>query len=286
MHWTEPATSDDSHSELEKQLWNSANQLWANAALKPSEYSPTVLGLVFLRYADVKFAVVEAGLKPQPGSRRKTGPADYHAAGVIYLPDEARFAHLLSLPEGANTGQAVNEAMRSIEKENPDLADVLPKTYHILDSRTLAELLKVMASIPMDKGGIRSRDIPVHDDLGKSGRECPYSQRVADTLRLTSLNLNASRGVIIREINTHRSPADFFVGSNRPSKKGGMPKTNDATFEAFPVPVPPPEEKFQISRRLSTALRHAGCDHPSRNFESTLIILLSCGNQYGQNLQF
>jgi type I restriction enzyme M protein len=43
--------------------------------------------------------------------------------------------------------------MRAIEKENPDLADVLPKTYHILDSRTLAELLKVMASIPMDKGG-------------------------------------------------------------------------------------------------------------------------------------
>jgi type I restriction enzyme M protein len=49
---------------------------------------------------------------------------------VVYLPDEARFSHLLSLPEGANVGQAVNEAMRAIEKENPDLADVLPKSYH------------------------------------------------------------------------------------------------------------------------------------------------------------
>ena len=72
---------------------------------------------------------------------------------MIYLPEEARFGHLLSLPEGANIGQAVNDAMRAIEKENPDLADVLPKTYQILDSRTLASLLKVMASIPMDKGG-------------------------------------------------------------------------------------------------------------------------------------
>jgi type I restriction enzyme M protein len=72
---------------------------------------------------------------------------------VIYLPENARFAELLALPEGANTGQSINDAMRAIEKENPDLADVLPKTYHILDSRTLAELLKVMASIPMDKGG-------------------------------------------------------------------------------------------------------------------------------------
>lgn len=153
MHWTEPATSDDSHAALEKTLWDAANQLWAGASLKPSEYSPTVLGLIFLRYADVRFAAVAEDLKPQPGARRKIGPADFHAAGVIFLPDDARFSHLLSLPEGTQVGQAVNDAMRAIEKENPDLADVLPKTYHILESRTLASLLKTMASIPMDKGG-------------------------------------------------------------------------------------------------------------------------------------
>ena len=153
MHWTEPATSEDSHADLEKKLWNAANMLWAGADLKPSEYSPTVLGLIFLRYADVRFAAVAAEIQPQAGSRRTIGPTDYHAAGVIYLPTEARFDHLLSLPEGANTGQAINEAMRTIEKENPDLADVLPKNYQILDGRTLAELLKVMASIPMDRGG-------------------------------------------------------------------------------------------------------------------------------------
>ena len=160
MHWTEPATADDSHAELEKKLWDAANQLWSNAALKPSEYSPTVLGLIFLRYADVRFASVkeEIGRDRPPGgptsSRRRTiGPTDFHAAGVVYLPDDARFSHLLSLPEGANVGQAVNDAMRAIEKKNPDLADVLPKSYHILESRTLASLLKTMASISMDKGG-------------------------------------------------------------------------------------------------------------------------------------
>lgn len=158
MHWTEPATADDSHAALEKKLWDAANMLWAGADLKPSEYSPTVLGLIFLRYADVRFTAVEAemGRDRPPGgptSRRKIGPADYHAAGVIYLPESARFDHLLQLPEGLSVGNEINLAMRGIEKENPDLADVLPKTYHILDSRTLAELLKVMASIPMDKGG-------------------------------------------------------------------------------------------------------------------------------------
>ena len=103
MHWTEPATAEDSHAALEKTLWDAANQLWSNAALKPSEYSPTVLGLIFLRYADVRFVAVEKELKPQVGSRRKIGPTNFHAAGVVYLPDEARFSHLLDLPEGGDT---------------------------------------------------------------------------------------------------------------------------------------------------------------------------------------
>lgn len=96
MHWTEPATSDDSHAALEKTLWDAANQLWSNAALKPSEYSPTVLGLIFLRYADVRFVAVaeEIGRDRPPGGptsrRRRIGPTNFHAAGVVYLPDEAR----------------------------------------------------------------------------------------------------------------------------------------------------------------------------------------------------
>jgi hypothetical protein len=57
MHWTEPATSDVSHAALEKKLWDAANQLWARAALKPSEYSPTVLGLIFLRYEELQVVI-------------------------------------------------------------------------------------------------------------------------------------------------------------------------------------------------------------------------------------
>jgi type I restriction enzyme M protein len=152
MHWTEPATADDSHADLEKRLWDAANSLWANAALKPSEFSPIVLGLIFLRYAETRFDAAAEEIGPSTG-RRKIGPADYHAKGVLYLPEEARFGQLLQLAEGGDMGRAVNEAMRAVERENPDLADVLPKTYQILENRTLAELLKVMASIPMDKGG-------------------------------------------------------------------------------------------------------------------------------------
>ncbi|MFC7335667.1 type I restriction-modification system subunit M N-terminal domain-containing protein [Haloferula chungangensis] len=73
MHWTEPASSDDSHAELEKRLWDAANSLWANAALKPSEFSPIVLGLIFLRYAETRFAAAAEEIGPSTG-RGKIGP--------------------------------------------------------------------------------------------------------------------------------------------------------------------------------------------------------------------
>jgi len=153
MIWNELADAQASNSQLEAKLWDSANRLWANAALKPSEYSPVVLGVIFLRFADVRFTAVAAEIQPEAGSRRKIGPADYHAAGVVYLPEQARFDYLLNLPEGAAVGEAIDEAMRGIEKENTDLADVLPKTYQILENSTLTQLLKDMKSIPMDRGG-------------------------------------------------------------------------------------------------------------------------------------
>src|SRR6266568_6479976 len=43
-------------TELEKRLWGAADELRANSKLKSSEYSVPVLGLIFLKYADHKFA--------------------------------------------------------------------------------------------------------------------------------------------------------------------------------------------------------------------------------------
>jgi type I restriction enzyme M protein len=34
---------------VENRLWATADQLWANTGLKPSEFSTPVLGLIFLR---------------------------------------------------------------------------------------------------------------------------------------------------------------------------------------------------------------------------------------------
>ena len=132
---------------LQSKLWEAADQLRANSGLKASEYASPVLGLIFLRYADERFA--EAAETVCPGSaRRPTGPEDYQAAGALYLPEQSRFETLLDLPEGADLGRALNRAMDGIEGSNPDLRGVLPRDYSRIPDHILAELLRLLRTLP------------------------------------------------------------------------------------------------------------------------------------------
>jgi len=142
-------------ADIEKRLWEAADQLWTNSSLQPSEYSTPVLALIFLKYADHRFAEVQKKLEAAGARRRKGGPSksDYLAEGVLYVPEEARFQKLLELPEGADIGKKVNDAMKAIETENPELKDVLPKTFGRFEVATLASLLKTFGTIPMDADG-------------------------------------------------------------------------------------------------------------------------------------
>lgn len=144
------------HNEIEKRLWDVADQLRANSRLKSSEYSGPVLGLIFLRFADHKFSAAQKELdvsSKRRGKRRTIGKADYQARGVMYVPEKARFRNLLQLPEGENIGKAINDAMKAIEAENEELRGVLPKDYNRLENDMLFALLKTFSEIPMDIEG-------------------------------------------------------------------------------------------------------------------------------------
>jgi type I restriction enzyme M protein len=152
MHWIASPEKDSATITLEKRLWDAADQFRANSGLKPQEYSGPILGLIFLRFADVRFATQRENLKTAGASSRRGSrvaePAAYHAEGVVYLSPEARFDYLLTLPEAADIGAKVNAAMREIEKQNPQLAGVLPKTYNLFTGTLLKELLKKVSEIP------------------------------------------------------------------------------------------------------------------------------------------
>ena len=146
-------TEQERLRQLEDRLWKAADQLRANSSLAASQYSAPVLGLIFLRHADVRFTQVEQELEGKGSGRRQIGKADYQARGVMYVPETARFGYLRTLPEGSDIGQALNRAMEAIEVENTDLKGVLPRDYARFDNSVLAELLRLIGSIPDDIEG-------------------------------------------------------------------------------------------------------------------------------------
>lgn len=138
--------------EVQKKLWETADELRANSGLQASEYSQPVLGLIFLRFAEQRFAIAESELGPGT-DRNPVGPDDYKAQGVLFLPSEACYDHLLNQPEAADLGLVVNNAMTAIENHNPGLKGVLPKVYGTLPNQVLIELLRTLNSIAEDIEG-------------------------------------------------------------------------------------------------------------------------------------
>lgn len=152
MIWVAPSEKDHDNEALETRLWDAADQLRANSGLTSQQYSQPVLGLIFLRFAEVRFAARRVELdKVSPSTRRGSRidePTAYHSEGVVYLSPNSRFDHLLALPEGEPVGKALSDAMRDVEKNNPSLSGVLPKTYEIFNGTLLKELLKKVSEIP------------------------------------------------------------------------------------------------------------------------------------------
>jgi type I restriction enzyme M protein len=110
------------NTQLEKNLWDAADELCTNSRLHAADYSISVLGLLFLKHADHKFAHATEQLKAkteESTSRRRQrdplSPDRYKAAGVLYLPDKARFERLVQLPEVEHVGRKINDAMKAIQ---------------------------------------------------------------------------------------------------------------------------------------------------------------------------
>lgn len=145
---------------LKDTLWATADQLRANSGLKSTEYAEPILGLIFLRFADVKYSKYEAEIKAEFEKNKGTRmERPIHEIAIekcgFYLPEEARYDWLLNLPESENLAQKVKVAMEDIEKYTSELTDALPKDiYYSVNSEddplVLAKLLKAFKDIPAD----------------------------------------------------------------------------------------------------------------------------------------
>lgn len=134
--------------ELESELWKAADQLRANSKLTASEYTMPVLGLIFLRHAFNRFQKVKVEVvknlpsHPERGTRPLT-KADFEEKNSMFLPDEAQYEYLVSLPESVDIGDAIDNAMHLIEEQYDNLKGVLPRNYSIFSKDLLRELLRI-----------------------------------------------------------------------------------------------------------------------------------------------
>jgi hypothetical protein len=96
MHWIAPSEKDSASTSLEKRLWDAADQFRANSGLKAQEYSGPILGLIFLRFAEVRFALQRSRLEPP-------APLRDAAAGSMNPPPTMPKVSSTSLPRRAST---------------------------------------------------------------------------------------------------------------------------------------------------------------------------------------
>ncbi len=153
----------DQFKQLEKDLWLTAERLWALSGLKPSEYSSPVLGIIFLRFADNNYrrheAEIVAEFEKKKGTRVERPIEDIAMEKCgFYLPEKARYDYLLNLPGSADVAKAIKEAMKLIEKYKPELEGVLPVNDYAVFNRTEEskqipnQLLRSFADIDVTAG--------------------------------------------------------------------------------------------------------------------------------------
>ncbi len=154
MQWGASSEKDNTTESLEKNLWDATDQFRANSGLKYQEYSSPVLGLIFLRFAEVRFHAQRALFKKNSSSHRGSRvdePAAYHAEGILNFPAGSQFEFFINRHGGASTGEIINSAMRDIETHNPQLAGRPAQDLQHLHQHMKPESLLAMTGTVPDR---------------------------------------------------------------------------------------------------------------------------------------
>lgn len=145
--------------QLKDNLWHSADVLRSGAHLAANKYGQPILGLIFLRYADILYkqhkTEIDDEYNAKKGTRRERAYKEICIEKCgFYLPECAYFdyinEHENDKPEKADL---VKKAMTAIEDENPRLKGVLPKeVYSQLvpqeEPELLTRIIKIFKDIP------------------------------------------------------------------------------------------------------------------------------------------
>ena len=150
---------------FEKKIWDAACVLRGN--IDASEYKSVVLGLIFLKYISDRFEEKYNKLVEE-GEGFEEDIDEYTSENIFFVPVDARWSKIASAAHTEEIGVVIDNAMKSIEKENKRLKDILPKNFARpeLDKRRLGEVVDLFTNIKMSEHG-NEKDI-----LGRTYEYC------------------------------------------------------------------------------------------------------------------
>lgn len=150
---------------FEKKIWDAACVLRGN--MDASEYKSVVLGLIFLKYISDRFDEKYEQLKAE-GDGFEEDIDEYTSEGIFFVPQGARWRDIAAKAHTPEIGVVIDDAMRSIEKENKRLKDILPKNFARpeLDKRRLGDVVDLFTNIQMHEQGSEK------DILGRTYEYC------------------------------------------------------------------------------------------------------------------
>lgn len=146
--------------QLKDDLWHSADLLRQGAHLAANKFGQPILGLVFLRYADILFKQHKDDILSEyetlKGGRREKTIKEISVEKIgFFIPECAYFDTINEAPDTSEKATLVKRAMEEIEKENPRLEGVLPKDVYAQlvpeeEPDLLSKIIRVFKDIPED----------------------------------------------------------------------------------------------------------------------------------------
>lgn len=150
--------TDKELKKLKDDLWHSADVLRASAHLAANKYGQPILGLIFLRYADILFkqhkdAIDEEYNRLKGGRMEKTIKEISVEKCGFFLPECAYYDYINNQPDDANKATVVKKAMQAIEDENTKMTGVLPKEVYAQlvpeeEPELLSNIVRIFKDIP------------------------------------------------------------------------------------------------------------------------------------------
>ena len=150
--------TDKELKTLKENLWHTADMLRAGAHMAANQYGQPILGLIFLRYADILFKQhkdeIDAEFARLSGTRmEKTKKEIAIEKCGFFLPECAYYDEINAAPDTADKARLVKEAMEAIEQENPKMEGVLPKEVYAQlvpeeEPELLSNIVRIFKDIP------------------------------------------------------------------------------------------------------------------------------------------